>query len=124
MTRLALLILLGILTWYYFPETRAIMLDVAEPVVVPIIRWSTEEEMGQVGRNVVAHERLTGQMPSGANWLGWLEYRYPTDELKLDPWGSTYQLLVWPDSVAILSLGPDRTRGTDDDFTVMTPRSR
>ena len=124
MTRLALLILLGILTWYYFPETRAIILDVAEPVVVPIIRWSTEEEMGQVGRNVVAHERLTGQMPSGANWLGWLEYRYPTDELKTDPWGSTYQLLVWPDSVAILSLGPDRTRQTGDDFTVMTPRSR
>ena len=80
--------------------------------------------MGQVGRNVVAHERLTGQMPSGANWLGWLEYRYPTDELKTDPWGSTYQLLVWPDSVAILSLGPDRTRQTGDDFTVMTPRSR
>lgn len=124
MTKLVLLILLGILTWYYFPETRAIMLDVAEPVVVPIIRWSTEEEMGQVGRNVVAHERLTGEMPSGAGWLPWLEYRYPTDELKLDPWDSTYQLLVWPDSVAVLSLGPDRTRSTSDDFTVMTPRSR
>lgn len=124
MTRLVLLILLGILTWYYFPETRAIMMDFAEPVVVPVIRWSTEEEMGQVGRNVVAHERLTGQMPSGAGWLAWLEYRYSTDELKLDPWGSTYQLLVWADSVAVLSLGPDRTRQTEDDFTVMTPRGR
>lgn len=124
MTRLALLILLAILTWYYFPETRAIMMDVAEPVVVPIIRWSTEEEMGQVGRNVVAHERLTGEMPSGVSWLEWLEYRYPTDDLRRDPWGSTYQLLVWPDSVAVLSLGPDRTRQTEDDFTVMTPRGR
>lgn len=124
MTRLLLLILLAILTWYYFPETRAILFDIAEPVVVPIVRWSTEEEMSQVGRNVVDHERLTGELPSGSSWLGWLEYRYPSEDMREDPWGSTYQLLVWSDSVAVLSLGADRTRATDDDFHVMTPRGQ
>ncbi len=122
MTRLLLLIVLALATWYYFPETRAILIDVAEPVVVPIVRWSTEEEMSQVGRNVVDHERLTGELPMGARWLGWLDYRYPSADAKKDPWGSIYQLVVWKDSVAIVSLGPDRTRLTDDDFQVVTPR--
>ena len=122
MSRLLLLFILGLLTWYYFPETRAILLDVTEPIVVPIVRWSTEEEMSQVARNVVEHERLTGQMPSGALWLGWLEYRYPARDMTLDPWGTVYQLEVSRDSVWILSFGPDRTRRTDDDFRVSAPR--
>jgi hypothetical protein len=41
-----------------------------------------------------------------------------------DPWASTYQLEASRDSVWILSYGPDRTRNTDDDFRVATPRIR
>lgn len=119
---LFLLIVLALVTWWYFPETRAILLDVAEPVVTPIRRWSTEEEMAQIGRNVVEHERLTGEVPSGARWLEWLDYRYPSAEITRDPWDSTYQLEVLQDSFAILSFGPDRTRGTRDDFRVTSPR--
>lgn len=122
MTRLLLLIVLALVTWVYFPETRAILLDVAKPIVVPVLRWSAEEEMNQVGRNVVEHERLTGEVPSGAAWLGWLDYRYQAPEIHIDPWGSTYQLEVTSDSIAILSFGPDRTRATEDDFRVFVPR--
>lgn len=116
------MLLLALVTWTYFPETRAMLLDVAEPVVVPVIRWSTEEEMQQIARNVVEHERLTGQMPSGAAWLGWLEYRYQADDVTVDPWGTVYQLEVSRDSVWVLSLGPDRTRETRDDFRIAAPR--
>ena len=41
-----------------------------------------------------------------------------------DPWGNTYQLRVWSDSIAIVSVGPDGMRGTEDDFQVTTPRER
>lgn len=122
MNRLFLLVVLGLLTWYYFPETRAMLMDVAEPVVVPVIRWSAEEEMAQVARNVVEHERLTGFVPAGREWLGWLDYRYSVEDMKLDPWGTVYQLEVSADSVWILSFGPDRVRGTEDDFRVAAPR--
>ena len=122
MTRLFLLLLLAIVTWYYFPETRAMLFDVADPVVLPIVRWSTEEEMEQVARHVVDHERLTGQLPQGGAWLEWLDYRYISDESKTDPWGSIYQLEVWGDSVGILSYGPDRVRLTEDDFLIVTRR--
>jgi hypothetical protein len=80
--------------------------------------------MGQVGRNVIEHERLTGQLPDRRNWVGWLDSRYSTDDLRQDPWGTVYQLQVWADSVAIVSYGPDRTRSTDDDFQVVTLRER
>lgn len=122
MIRLFVLTLVLIAAWLYFPETRSILFDVAEPVVLPIMRWSTEDEMAQLGRNVVEHERLTGEVPSTSEWLGWLDYRYEDDVMKWDPWDSVYQLELSDDSVTILSFGPDRTRGTDDDFRVSTPR--
>jgi len=122
MTRLLLLLILATATWIYFPETRNMLMDVAEPIVLPIMRWSTEEEMADVGRNAVDHERLTGGLPIGAEWISWLQYRYVSEESRTDPWGSTYQLEASKDSVWTLSYGPDRIRGTSDDFRVSTPR--
>jgi hypothetical protein len=122
MTRLFLLSLLGVLTWYYFPETRAILLDAAEPLVTPLVRWGAEEEMAQMARNVVDHERLTGALPLGGAWLAWLDYRYAAPEARRDPWGSVYQAMASKDSVWVISFGPDRTRNTDDDFQVAVPR--
>jgi hypothetical protein len=113
---------LAVATWLYFPETRAILLDVAEPVVLPVVRWGIEDEMAQVARNVVDHERLTGQLPIGPAWLDWLEYRYSSEETRTDPWGTTYQASATKDSVWVLSYGPDRTRHTEDDFSVSAPR--
>ena len=122
MNRLFLLVVLGVVTWFYFPETRALLLDAAEPLVLPVMRWSTEEEMATVGRNAVDHERLTGSLPAGPAWINWLQYRYVSEESRTDPWGSTYQLEASKDSVWTLSYGPDRIRGTSDDFRVATPR--
>lgn len=124
MTKLLLLIVLAALTWVYFPETRAIVLDLAAPIAVPLARWSTEEEMAQVARNVVDQERLTGSLPMGSAWLDWLRVRYASPDATRDPWGSTYQLAATKDSVWILSFGPDRTRGTADDFRVASSRNR
>jgi len=121
-TRLILLVMLGLITGLYFPATRSILLGLAEPVIVPVVRWSNAEEMDQIARNVVEHERLTGQMPAGTGWLGWLDYRYSAEDMRLDPWGTPYELELSPDSVWIVSLGPDRTRQTDDDFNVAAPR--
>ena len=122
MTRLILMVVLAGVTWLYFPETRESLLDVTEPIVVPVVRWSTEEEMEQVARNVVEHERLTGDMPAGDAWTAWLGSRYLGEEMTIDPWGSVYQLEVSRDSVWIVSPGPDRTRQTTDDFRVAAPR--
>ncbi len=124
MARLVLMLVLGLVTAFYFPDSRAGMMDIAEPVIVPVVRWSTSGEMRQVGENVLEHERLTGKLPDRRTWLGWLDYRYSSDDLRQDPWGSMYQLRVWADSVAIVSWGPDATSSTEDDFRVVVPRER
>ena len=93
------------MTSYYFPETRAFMVDVTEPLWFPMVKWNTSEEMKQVGRDVINHEINTGRLPNRRDWLGWLDYRYAGEELKKDHWGS-------------------RTKNTDDDFQVATPRQR
>ena len=124
MGRLILLIVLGLSATYYFPDSRQMLLDAAEPLMVPVVRWTTKEEMNQIGRDVVAYEQTTGQVPDRRAWLEWLDWRYSLDESKEDAWGTTYELRVWADSVGVLSYGPDRTRNTDDDFVVVTPRER
>lgn len=124
MARLVLMVVLGLVAAFYFPDSRAVMMDIAEPVIVPVARWSTSAEMRQVGENVLEHERLTGKLPDRRTWLGWLDYRYLSDDLRQDPWGSMYQLRVWADSVAIVSWGPDAMSSTEDDFQVVVPRER
>lgn len=124
MRKLLLLVVLWFVVTYYFPDSRHWLTDVTRPVWIPVVKWNTKEEMKQVGRDVISHELSTGKLPDRRGWLEWLDYRYPLDELKQDAWGSTYQLRVWADSVAIWSYGPDRTRQTEDDFQVSVPRQR
>jgi len=122
--RLFLLIVLGVVSAYYFPDSRQAMENAAVPILAPLIRWDAKAEMSVLGINALQHERLTGELPDRRNWSGWLDWRYSTTDITEDPWGSRYQLRVWADSVAIVSLGPDRTRWTEDDFSVVRPRER
>ena len=124
MGRLVLLIILGFCAAYYFPDSRQMLVEVAEPVMVPLVRWSTTEEMGQVGRDVVGYEQSTGNLPDRRGWIEWLDWKYPLEDNKRDAWDNVYELRVWADSIGIMSYGPDRTRNTEDDFTVVTPRQR
>jgi len=122
--KLILLIVLWFVVTYYFPDSRTWLVQVSRPLWVPVVKWDTKEEMKQVARDVIGHEISTGKLPDRRSWLDWLEYRYPMEDLRLDAWGSTYQLKVWADSVAIWSYGPDRTRATEDDFQVSQARER
>ncbi len=124
MTRLILLIILGIVVTYYFPDSRTMLVEASEPLWVPVVKWDVQEEMRQVARDVVGYENNTGRLPERRRWLEWLDYRYASNQLTKDTWGNTYELRVWADSVGILSYGPDRTRATEDDFVVTEPRQR
>jgi Type II secretion system (T2SS), protein G len=122
--KLALMVVLWFAVSYYFPDSRRYVVDWTRFIWVPVVKWDTEQEMAQVARDVVNEEIKSGKLPDQRRWLQWLDYRYIGDQLKKDAWGSTYQLSVWADSVAIVSLGPDRERNTDDDFHVTVRRQR
>lgn len=124
MRRLILLVVLWFAVTYYFPDSRTWLSDLSRPLWVPLVKWDTEEEMRQIALDVIAHEVSTGKLPDRRSWIPWLDYRYSMDEMKRDAWGSTYELKVWADSVAVWSYGPDRTRNTEDDFQLSEPRQR
>jgi hypothetical protein len=124
MRKLILLIVLWLAVTYYFPDSRTWLVNVSRPVWVPLVKWDAQQEMRQVALDVAGHEMSTGKLPDRRAWLDWLDYRYSMDEMKTDPWGTTYELKTWADSVAIWSYGPDRTRNTEDDFQVSAPRQR
>lgn len=124
MRKLVLLVVLWFAVAYYFPDSRTWLVDLSRPVWIPLVKWNTKEEMKQVVHDVVGHEVSTGKLPDRRSWFDWLDYRYSMDEMKSDAWGSTYELKVWADSVAIWSYGPDRTRNTEDDFQVSAARQR
>lgn len=124
MRKLILLIVLWFVVTYYFPDSRTWLKEASRPLWVPLVKWDTKEEMAQVARDVANYEQLTGKIPDRRDWLKWLDYRYSMGELSKDPWGSTYQLKVFADSVAVWSYGPDRVRQTEDDFQVSAPRQR
>jgi len=100
------------------------LLDATEPLVLPVIKSGALEEMERIGRNVIDYESLTGDVPDRGDWISWLDFRYTLDEQRRDPWGSVYELGVATDSVMIISYGPDRVRGTEDDFNFVTGRGR
>lgn len=124
MRKLILLVVLWVVVTYYFPDSRTWLAQASRPIWVPMVKWNTREEMRQVGMDVINHEAMTGKLPDRREWVKWLDYRYSAEDLKKDAWGSTYQLKVWSDSVAIWSYGPDRVRNTEDDFQVSQPRQR
>ena len=59
------------------------------------------------------HEAFAGKLPDRRDWSGWLDWRYPVDDYKMDPWGSRYQLGVW---------APARWRSSPWDPTEHAPR--
>ncbi len=75
MARLFLLVVLGFVAAYYFPDSRQAMENAAEPLITPIVKWSTLGEMAQVGGNVVEHEAFSGKIPDRRDWSGWLDWR-------------------------------------------------
>jgi hypothetical protein len=123
-TRLILLIILGFAASYYFPDSRRMLVDKTKALWVPVVEWNTKQKMRQVARDVADEERETGQVPDRRDWKQWLDYRYTMESSKTDAWGSVFGLRVLADSIEIISYGPDRKPGTDDDFTVAVPRDR
>ena len=49
MARLLLRIVLGVVSAYYFPDSRQAIENAARPIMAPIVKWTSKGEMAQVG---------------------------------------------------------------------------
>jgi hypothetical protein len=100
----------------YFPKTRPIVLDFVAPALNPLLTWQTKGEMEQIARELQGMNREGQLLPEVgeefADWVG----RHFQGGSSMDGWGVPYTLRVWPDSVGVVSNGPDLTMGTADDL--------
>ena len=122
MSRVVLMIILGLSAAMYFPDSRQAIIDRAMPVLRPILTRAAVREMNQISQELLDTDQIGQPLPSRRDWLRWLDDNYP-GETSLDPWGNVYQFYPWTDSLALISYGPDKERGTEDDVRVVRVRT-
>ena len=75
----------------------------------------TQDEMEQIVRDLRTYEQEHyNQLPDSREWPEWLARNYQGGEAT-DAWGSQYHFMIQRDSFLIVSYGPDKVYGTDDD---------
>lgn len=115
MARLGLLIVLAIVAAFYFPDSRRMIIDMSGPVVNPVFRWQTTGEIDQIIRDLRSYEsEHFDQLPDRREWGSWLEQSYH-GPAGMDGWGTRYHFMTQRDSFYVVSYGPDRVYGTEDD---------
>jgi hypothetical protein len=106
----------------YFPTSRAKVLEAGEPVLTPMLTWSTKGEMRKITRELETHERSLQSLPAVEVFPEWLSHKYHSESGRTDSWGNEYQLKVWADSFAVVSPGMDGILGTPDDLKASKER--
>lgn len=122
MLKMLLFVAMAIAAALYFPRSRAVVMDVAAPVLNPMFTMATRSEMDKIAREVQTMDRTRGGLPDPRDFESWLETRYTGDAMR-DSWGNVYVLVVRQDEFDILSFGPDGLRGTPDDIVLTAGRS-
>jgi hypothetical protein len=116
MGKLILLVIAGLAAALYFPTSRAYMTEHAMPLMNPVLRWQTADEMDQIVRDLRTYEQEhANRLPTRDDWPDFLARTYREEETS-DSWGSRYHYMLQRDSFIIVSYGPDRVYGTDDDI--------
>lgn len=89
----------------------------ASPITNRYRRVQAENHLSRTSRALVL-QRNQGHQPPQPQDLAAFMARHDGPPDGLDPWGVPYQIVHEPDSVAIVSAGPDGVVGTDDDLVV------
>lgn len=115
MLKLFLILLVALGAAFYFPSSRAVMLDYGGPLLNPAFRLATKAELEKVSRDLETYERETNRLPQPREFTSWLEGRHSGDATH-DSWGNDYILVVRTSTYDVISVGPDGRQGTSDDL--------
>lgn len=125
MIRTLIILLVGALgVGLYLPDSRALILARAEPLLEPVYQWTTERELLEMGRTLSSY--VTGRNDGSfrrRDLDSWLDSEYPQRADRVDSWGTPYVAEVNSSTVQVQSAGPDRVFGTPDDILSEEPRN-
>jgi hypothetical protein len=117
MGKILVLLILALGAGLYFPSSRERILDYAEPLLMPALRWTTQQELERIAEDLEIEQGSRGMIPSGRGEFDpWLDDRYRQEPSRFDAWGGRYALKVVGDSFRVISAGPDRLPDSEDDL--------
>lgn len=103
----------------YFPRSRAVITDVAEPVLTPVLRWGTKNEVERIVGDLQTEVSTGRGLPQqGDDFQRWLRENYQGESSRVDSWDAPYVLQVRRATFQVVSGGPDGQLGTGDDISV------
>lgn len=85
------------------------------PVLTPYRRLKTEQNMAEAARHLIRDRNRGRRPPVGEAFTGYLSNN---QVIQVDAWGAPLLLKQEPDSVAIVSSGPDMVPETEDDLVI------
>jgi hypothetical protein len=117
MGRILLLLILAFALGLTFPTSRAVIVEHSRPLLNPAYAWMTGQQMTQIVSDLELHQDSRGPLPLGRREFDeWLERRYPQESTRRDAWGTRFRLELIGDRFLVVSAGPDKEFGTDDDI--------
>jgi hypothetical protein len=121
--RIFLILILALGAASYFPRSRAVLRNFIAPVVDPLLRQQSLQEMQRIASELGLRERENvNGLPEPRAFETWLSSRVP-GSLHRDAWSGAYALVVTSDSFFVTSPGPDGAAGTEDDLRVARARA-
>lgn len=103
----------------YFPQSRAVVMGYAAPVINPVLRWSTTNEMERIVGDLENEAQTRSWIPEpGEEFQDWMARNYQGEDSRLDSWDRPYVLDIGRREFRLLSLGPDGERATADDIVI------
>lgn len=119
MWKVILLILALLGAALYFPGTRPHVMDAVEPVLTPVLTWSTKGEMRKIVRDLETVQSQGYVLPRDQQaFEAWMGRRYAGDDSGVDAWQNPYRLLQSREGFEVVSYGPDGQAGTEDDIRI------
>ena len=130
-TVVVLLIVLGA-AWAY-PPSRERISHAAAPVLEklgptgewllgPAKRYQARSELDFLIDQMRMDRNEAKPLPDVRTFPKWIERKRPSGGDEKDPWGTPYFLVTASQGLSIVSAGPDRRRGTEDDISASMPQ--
>ncbi|MSR22593.1 MAG: hypothetical protein EXR92_03465 [Gemmatimonadetes bacterium] len=128
MGKVTILLLLCLGAGLYFPRSREIILDYAQPLLDPILGWQSNQELARFAEDLDIAQESRGTLPDGRGEFDpWMNKRYRREPSRFDGWGSRYTFRIQGDSFFVSSPGQDGVPQTPDDLIegrALTARAR
>jgi hypothetical protein len=91
--KLITVIIVGLGAAFYFPDSRALLLDRFSFAADPLMEWITVQEMRRVRGDLARWDDRRRAFPTNRDLPTWMRTHYQNDDTQYDAWGNPYWLV-------------------------------